>query len=547
MPGYLDWASLAARLQNSVSILVSCSQRSLAVISWRGTNASVLALAIAGSLFSGQALALTAPDDITVESCSAFGERALEYAVSASDTELEVTTSITFGQLYETDSIVIEGSVEAEPGSPAFDEVVVHFPNNSESETLSLDTPPVYIDNGAFDTATDVQIQLEHLFSANAAIYTFVITCGSEPEADDSADSDDERVFASVARAFIHQRVNLLADETPDRPRMIRKRLDALWEPENASNASRYGVPPVPGVAITAVPGGGLVGGFGIRDMMHSGTYGADVIAQPAPPPLAPVVGDPSCWDVWAEGHYTRFEAAGDRSGDFIIGYAGVDCQVHASAIVGLLGQFDRMTDDIGVVDSHTEGNGWMVGPYATIRLTHDLFLDLRGAWGRSSNEIEIAGVSGTFDTERWLIHGKLTGDYNYDNFRVSPEVDVIYAEEEQASFVDPTGVLIDAQTVGLGRLRFGPEIAWRHPLENGGFVEPHFSVKGLWDFISEDEVTVAGVDYSYSGLRGVAEIGFLIQGDDNVNLRIVGKYDGIGAADYSAYGGQIWLNIPIY
>src|SRR5690606_17126338 len=101
-------------------------------------------------------------------------------------------------------------------------------------------------------------------------------------------------------------------------------------------------------------------------------------------------------------------------------------------------------------------------------------------------------------------------------------------------------------QSGDIGRLRFGPEIAWRHDIGDGVHVEPHFSLKGVWDFIEADSVALDGVVHTYGGLRGLAEIGLLIRRADNASLRINAKYDGIGVDDYRVLGAQVWLSIPL-
>ena len=251
------------------------------------------------------------------------------------------------------------------------------------------------------------------------------------------------------------------------------------------------------------------------------------------------------CWDAWTEAHYMRFYDSGNRRGNFLIGYAGIDCQVHPAVMLGFLGQVDWIDDKIGSLSAEIDGLGWMVGPYATARLTPDLYLDMRAAWGRSDNDINISGMTGSFDTSRWLIDGQLTGNVYMDDVRITPEISLSYIEERQNDFLDSSNHYTASQVVSLGRLRFGPEVSKRYILDSGLIVEPHFSLRGIWDFAGTN-VKVAGVDYNIEGLRGVAELGFILQRSDDFNVRVSVKYDGIGLKDYHAFGGQFWLNIPL-
>ena len=58
-----------------------------------------------------------------------------------------------------------------------------------------------------------------------------------------------------------------------------------------------------------------------------------------------------------------------------------------SNMIVGALVQFDWAKDDSGVLASKVDGNGWMIGPYLSARIHENIYLDLRAAWGRSSND----------------------------------------------------------------------------------------------------------------------------------------------------------------
>ena len=40
---------------------------------------------------------------------------------------------------------------------------------------------------------------------------------------------------------------------------------------------------------------------------------------------------------------------------------------------------------------SNVDGNGWMIGPYLSARIHDNIYLDLRAAWGRSSNDVDVA------------------------------------------------------------------------------------------------------------------------------------------------------------
>ncbi|MEN0001811.1 MAG: hypothetical protein AAF940_13105, partial [Pseudomonadota bacterium] len=67
---------------------------------------------------------------------------------------------------------------------------------------------------------------------------------------------------------------------------------------------------------------------------------------------------------------------------------------------------------------------------------------------------------------------------------------------------------------------------------------------RGLWDFEAAEAI-VSGFDYSVEGLRGVVELGLLLEQTDSFSVRFAGKYDGLGRDNYESVSGQVRISIP--
>ena len=251
--------------------------------------------------------------------------------------------------------------------------------------------------------------------------------------------------------------------------------------------------------------------------------------------------------DVWLEVHYSEFEDedAGTRSdGHFGVAYFGVDYLVTPAVLVGVLGQLDWAEEDSNA-GSSIDGIGGMAGPYLSARLAPNLFFTTRAAYGISENEVSPIGTyTDDFSTDRWLASAQLTGNWNFGNLRITPSAGVTYAEEDQHSYTDSRGILIPDQTVSLGQVSFGPEIAYRFVGDRFTW-EPQLSVTGLWDFVDEDGI-VAGLVASDDDLRARVKAGVMAQAAGGASLRIVGTLDGVGGGGYDAFGAQAWLSIPL-
>ncbi|MDJ0931094.1 autotransporter domain-containing protein [Breoghania sp.] len=88
-------------------------------------------------------------------------------------------------------------------------------------------------------------------------------------------------------------------------------------------------------------------------------------------------------WDVWFRGSFTWFEdnAGGtDSDGVFAIFHAGADYLLSDRILVGALVQLDYLDQDFTTLNANANGVGWMAGPYATVRLTNNLYFDTRAA-----------------------------------------------------------------------------------------------------------------------------------------------------------------------
>ena len=141
------------------------------------------------------------------------------------------------------------------------------------------------------------------------------------------------------------------------------------------------------------------------------------------------------------------------------------------------------------------------------------LFFDARAAWGKSNNEVAVAGFLDTssFDTTRWLLHGAVTGNREFGKWRVTPTAAISYIEDKQDSFVTPGGVLVPEQTVALGQARFEPEIAYRHVTDDGVLIEPQIKLAGLWDFETPDGLSIPGWEVTTDEFRMRVEAGLLL------------------------------------
>ena len=145
--------------------------------------------------------------------------------------------------------------------------------------------------------------------------------------------------------------------------------------------------------------------------------------------------------NAWIEAHFSSFRSKDgglDNRGRFAVVYAGVDYLLTANVLVGALVQFDWMKEKSNTLSSTVDGHGTMGGPYISLRLTPDIFFNSRFAWGMSNNTVNPFGYyTDAFSTDRWLAHAKLTGNWRWGDFRITPGIAADYAQERQRDYTD--------------------------------------------------------------------------------------------------------------
>jgi outer membrane autotransporter protein len=265
---------------------------------------------------------------------------------------------------------------------------------------------------------------------------------------------------------------------------------------------------------------------------------------RPGKPHFSPV-------DIWAEGKIATFGE--DRrglevEGHFGILHVGADYVVNPSFLIGVAAQFDSMRQKSAAGGYAIDGDGWMVGPYMTLRLTENVFLQARAATGTSQNAVSpYLTYTDHFRTDRRLASGTLTGRWQFGSLLFRPSASVSYIEDKSEAYTDSLGVAIPGLKVSLGQAKFGPEFAYRIAIDRGTEIEPRVALLGIWNFNSSGTAvnfgdTLAGTDE----FRGKVELGLKTQFQNGISVDVSGSYDGIGSSSYHSTAGRVGLRVPL-
>jgi hypothetical protein len=256
-------------------------------------------------------------------------------------------------------------------------------------------------------------------------------------------------------------------------------------------------------------------------------------------------------FNAWIEMHgstYNDTVMGTPHSGMFGVLYAGTDWLINNGLMIGFLAQVDVANEM--TADSMTGGTGWMAGPYLSAEILPGVVLDLRGAWGQSSNSVtqDIMGTSwsGNFDTTRWLVRGKLSGTYQQDNWILTPSAAVAYIAEHKYAFSVSDGmggmIAVPADDLALGRVTIGPELAYRS-VQGNYISEPYASIRLLWDFTASGGLSLDG--FASGGIRGALEGGMRINHIGGWEMDLSAMYDGLGTPGFGAVSVQGSMRVP--
>ncbi|MBW8445216.1 MAG: putative Ig domain-containing protein, partial [Arenimonas sp.] len=236
----------------------------------------------------------------------------------------------------------------------------------------------------------------------------------------------------------------------------------------------------------------------------------------------------PLPFNFWIDGSLMmhRSEEDGDQWGTFAMLSAGADYMIGERALIGFSMHFDRMTDPTDG-DAKLVGNGWLAGPYASIALGDNLFLDTSLLYGGSWNDIDTTFFDGSFDTRRLLFNTELKGQWQLDeNTLLVPSLRVVYLSEtvDDYSVTNGTGSTIDMDgfTEEQMRMSVGATVSRRYLLDDGVTITPKLAMTGGF----------AGMDGE--GLFGTATAGIEIGTETNWDLDLTLLYGMEGNGDQS-------------
>ncbi len=142
---------------------------------------------------------------------------------------------------------------------------------------------------------------------------------------------------------------------------------------------------------------------------------------------------DPGIVDFWVEGRMQSYAstslASGTSDGNLGSIYLGTRSMVGPDIMLGALAQFDRAVESSSLTTPEMAAEGWMAGPYVSMKLGSGVVFDGRAAWGETANAVASPDIDDSL-TARRLVRGKFTGTREVQGWNVAPSVGLVYIED---------------------------------------------------------------------------------------------------------------------
>lgn len=241
---------------------------------------------------------------------------------------------------------------------------------------------------------------------------------------------------------------------------------------------------------------------------------------------------------------FTLVGARGETStttGGYYLATFGGHQRLSDNALIGAMVQLDYQVSQTG--SQSIKGRGWLIGPYFAGKFPDQpLFFEARALWGKSQNEITPFGTyTDTFETERMLLQGKVSGALEYPSITLRPSLAATYTTDRQKAYQDSLGNTIPAQQTALRQISAGLDFDKPILLGNqdwtlhGGISVIHSSTHAKGAIQVQNK--------GFEGTRGRVNLG-LSHAFDGGQIAFSSFYDGIGSKAFKAVGLDVSLTL---
>jgi hypothetical protein len=325
---------------------------------------------------------------------------------------------------------------------------------------------------------------------------------------------------AQAQQDFLSRTTGLLTSKTPDRTRIDRPATTLPTPEQMQASESEIGDDGKPKPANVSIS---------MSEIAAAGKPG--------------VKREPSIIDFWLEGRYEPYETGlPDSGGNLGVVSVGSSYKLGPDIMVGALAQFDRAYETESTTGSDLASDGWLAGPYMSVRFGPGVIFDGRAAWGAAESGMSGLTVEKT-PADRRLVSGTLRGERPLGAWTFAPSVGLSYVEDTPA--VAAAGETLPTPA-GQGRLEVMPQVKRKFQVNSDTYVEPRAGVGGFMAFDTLSKVNPAALAAEPgTDVHMKAEAGVALGVKDGMNVEASG---GVETGDQTVpqnWMGRLQLNMP--
>jgi len=238
---------------------------------------------------------------------------------------------------------------------------------------------------------------------------------------------------------------------------------------------------------------------------------------------------------VWAESRQAPFQTVGGAQA-LTTTYFGADYRLGSDLLLGAMVQRDDRIVTLPIDGEVTATDAYLAGPYAAYRLSSNLVLGARAAFGETSDGTALVSEVADFTTNRLLTEARMSGSWGFGQWQLMPAAAVTHVDETSIAAIPG----VAGTNVTMTRFTAGPEV--RRPIDMGfgSSLEPFAFFKTSFDL---DDIKIGP-----GAARNTIGGGVVVNDADGYVIQATGDYsETVGAATPDqSLAGKVMVSVPL-
>ena len=234
-----------------------------------------------------------------------------------------------------------------------------------------------------------------------------------------------------------------------------------------------------------------------------------------------------------------------DREADTQTAFVAVSKLVSANTALGVQLSFGQGDVSSAALNSTMDSDFFGITAFAAHQISTNVTLSGFIGYAHGTNELNLDGALGQFDTDIFSAGAKIQGSYLVDGFTILPDASVAFSQINDDSFLASNGVATNAKSLTLGTFAAGATVEKSFAGNNGSLITASFGLHGMYNSQSDNSL-----DLINGATIGETGFGVKITPSLNIDMANGGTFSVNGSysrfSDVSDWSVGASLNIPL-